>query len=82
MILTLAVYAQSKEPKAPTLKQMMDAKTPDQVEKEQQADTAYRESLKKFRTLKLLLTHGKAFCPFSCFFRVLLKTLLWRRCFA
>lgn len=62
--------------------QMMDAKTPNQVEKEQQAGTAYRESLKTFRTLRLLLPHGRAFCSFSCFFRVLLKTLLWRRCFA
>lgn len=54
MILTLAVpaYAQSKEPKAPTLEQMMDAKTPDQIEKEQQADKAYKESLKKIPDAK------------------------------
>ena len=46
MIAMLAgpVYAQSK-PK--TLEEMMDAKTPDQIEKEQAADRAYKESLKK-----------------------------------
>ena len=54
MILTLAApaYAQSKEPKAPTLEQMMDAKTPDQIEKEQEADKAYKESLKKIPDAK------------------------------
>jgi len=51
MIAMLAgpVYAQSK-PK--TLEEMMDAKTPDQIEKEQAADRAYKESLKKIPDAK------------------------------
>jgi hypothetical protein len=48
-ILTGPVYAQSK-PK--TLEEMMDAKTPDQIEKEQAADRAYKESLKKIPDAK------------------------------
>ena len=43
------VYAQSK-PKA--LEEIMDAKTPDQIEKEQAADRAYKESLKKIPDAK------------------------------
>jgi hypothetical protein len=44
-------YAQSKET-APTMEQMMDSKTPDQVEKEREADKAYKESLKKIPDAK------------------------------
>jgi hypothetical protein len=43
------VYAQSK-PK--TIDEMMNAKTPDQIEKEQAADRAYKESLKKIPDAK------------------------------
>jgi hypothetical protein len=43
------VYAQSK-PK--TLEEMMNAKTPEQIEKEQAADRAYKESLKKIPDAK------------------------------
>jgi hypothetical protein len=42
--------AQSKAPKA--LEDMMGAKTPDQIEKEQAADRAYKESLKKIPDAK------------------------------
>jgi hypothetical protein len=42
-------YAQSK-PK--TLEEMMNSKTPDQIEKEQAADRAYKESLKKIPNAK------------------------------
>jgi hypothetical protein len=51
MIAMLAgpVFAQSK-PK--TLEEMMDAKTPQQIEKEQAADRAYKESLKKIPDAK------------------------------
>ena len=47
MIAMLAgpAYAQSKTPK--TLEEMMDAKTPEQIEKEQATDRAYKDSLKK-----------------------------------
>jgi hypothetical protein len=38
--------------KAPTLEEMMDSKTPDQVEKEKAADKAYKESLKKIPDAK------------------------------
>jgi hypothetical protein len=44
------VYAQGKAPK--TLEEMMDAKTPEQVEKERAADKAYKESLKKIPDAK------------------------------
>jgi hypothetical protein len=52
MIVMLAgpVYAQSDKPK--TLEEMMDAKTPDQIEKEQARDRAYKESLKKIPDAK------------------------------
>jgi predicted cobalt transporter CbtA len=43
--------AQSQD-KMPTMEQMMDAKTPDQVEKERAADQAYKESLKKIPDAK------------------------------
>jgi hypothetical protein len=43
------VYAQSK-PK--TLEEMMDAKTPEQIEKEKAAERAYKESLKKIPDAK------------------------------
>ena len=39
------VYAQGKGSK--TLEEMMDAKTPEQIEKEKAADRAYKDSLKK-----------------------------------
>jgi hypothetical protein len=54
MILALAApaYAQSKESKAPTPEQMMDGKTPDVIEKEEAADRAYKESLKKIPDAK------------------------------
>ena len=42
--------AQSKAPK--TLEEMMDAKTPDQMEKEKAADRAYKDSLKKIPDAK------------------------------
>jgi hypothetical protein len=42
-------FAQNK---APTMEQMMDGKTPDQIEKEQAADKAYKESLKKIPDAK------------------------------
>ncbi|HWX30941.1 MAG TPA: hypothetical protein VNZ53_26330 [Steroidobacteraceae bacterium] len=38
------VCAQSK---APALEEMIDAKTPEQIEKEKAADRAYKDSLKK-----------------------------------
>ena len=44
------VCAQSKSPK--TLEEMMDAKTPDQIEKEKAADRAYKDSLKKIPDAK------------------------------
>ena len=52
MIAMLAgpAFAQSKAPK--TLEEMMDAKTPEQVEREQAADRAYKESLKKIPDAK------------------------------
>jgi hypothetical protein len=43
------VYAQDK---SKTLEEMMDAKTPDQIEKERAADRAYKESLKKIPDAK------------------------------
>ena len=43
-------FAQSKAPT--TLEEMMNAKTPEQVEKEQAAEKAYRESLKKIPDAK------------------------------
>ena len=49
LLLGAPAYAQSK---APTMEQMMDAKTPDQIEKEQAADKAYKESLKKIPDAK------------------------------
>lgn len=54
MILTLAAptYAQSRDTKAPTPEQMMGGKTPDQIEKEQEAEKAYKESLKKIPDVK------------------------------
>ena len=48
-ILAEPAYAQSK-PK--TLEEMMNAKTPDQIEKEQARDRAYKESLKKIPDAK------------------------------
>jgi len=52
MIAMLAgpAYAQCKTPK--TLEEMMDAKTPEQIEKEQAADRAYKDSLKKIPDAK------------------------------
>ncbi|MGA7803031.1 hypothetical protein [Bradyrhizobium sp.] len=44
-------FAQSQD-KMPTMEQMMDAKTPDQIEKERAADKAYKESLKKIPDAK------------------------------
>jgi hypothetical protein len=49
LMLVAPAYAQSK---APSLDQMMDGKTPDQIEKEQAADKAYKESLKKIPDAK------------------------------
>ena len=53
MLLMLAApaYAQSKE-QAPTPEQMMGGKTPDVIEKEREADRAYKESLKKIPDAK------------------------------
>jgi len=52
MIVMLAgpVYAQSKAPK--TLEELQSAKTPEQIEKEQAADKAYKESLKRIPDAK------------------------------
>jgi hypothetical protein len=52
MILWLAgpVYAQSRAPK--TLEELQSAKPPEQIEKEQAADKAYKESLKKIPDAK------------------------------
>jgi hypothetical protein len=52
IIATLAgpVCAQSKAHK--TLEEMMDAKTPEQIEKEKAADRAYKDSLKKIPDVK------------------------------
>ena len=44
------VCAQSKASK--TLEEMMDAKTPEQIEKEKAADRAYKDSLKKIPDAK------------------------------
>jgi hypothetical protein len=44
------VDAQSS--KSPTLEDMMGAKTPDQIEKEQATEKAYKESLKKIPDAK------------------------------
>jgi hypothetical protein len=44
--------AQSSANAPRTLDQMLDAKTPDQIEKEQAADRAYKESLKKIPDAK------------------------------
>jgi hypothetical protein len=44
--------AQSNANAPRTLEQMMDAKTPDQIEKEQAADRAYKDSLKKIPDAK------------------------------
>ncbi|MGB6400396.1 MAG: hypothetical protein WBF73_32630 [Bradyrhizobium sp.] len=51
MIAMLAgpAYAQSK---SKTLEEMMDAKTPEQIEKERAAEKAYKESLKKIPDAK------------------------------
>jgi hypothetical protein len=43
-------WAQSSSPK--TLEEMMNAKTPDQIEKERATDRAYKESLKKIPDAK------------------------------
>jgi hypothetical protein len=43
------VYAQNKPQ---TLEEMMNAKTPEQIEKERAADRAYKESLKKIPDAK------------------------------
>jgi hypothetical protein len=53
MILMLAApaHAQSKD-EVPTPEQMMGGKTPDVIEKEQEADRAYKESLKKIPDAK------------------------------
>jgi len=48
-ILAEPVYAQSKPM---TLEEMMYAKTPDQIEKEQARDRAYKDSLKKIPDAK------------------------------
>jgi hypothetical protein len=54
MILMLAApaCAQSKASTMPTPEQMMGGKTPDQIEKEEAADKAYKESLKKIPDAK------------------------------
>ncbi len=54
MILMLAApaYAQSKASTMPTPEQMMGGKTPDQIEKEESAERAYKESLKKIPDAK------------------------------
>jgi hypothetical protein len=49
LMLVAPAHAQSK---TPTMEQMMDAKTPDQIEKEQAADKAYKESLRKIPDAK------------------------------
>lgn len=51
LMLAAPAYAQNKEA-GPTLEQMMDSKTPDQIEKERAADKAYKESLKKIPDAK------------------------------
>jgi hypothetical protein len=51
-MLAAPAYAQSKASTAPTMEQMMDGKTPDQIEKEQAAEKAYKESLKKIPDAK------------------------------
>jgi hypothetical protein len=54
MILMLAApaYAQSKPSTSPTLEQMMNGKTPEQIEKEKAADRAYKQSLQKIPDAK------------------------------
>jgi len=49
LMLVAPAYAQSK---SPTMEEMMGGKTPDQIEKEQAADKAYKESLKKIPDAK------------------------------
>jgi hypothetical protein len=49
-ILAAPAYAQSKAPA--TLQDIMGSKTPDQIEKEQATDKAYKESLKKIPDAK------------------------------
>ena len=49
LMLVAPAYAQSK---SPTMEEMMGGKTPDQIEKEQAADKAYKESLKKIPNAK------------------------------
>ena len=51
LLLAAPAYAQSKE-QAPTPEQMMGGKTPDVIEKEREADRAYKESLKKIPDAK------------------------------
>jgi hypothetical protein len=48
-MLTGPAYAQGK---TPTLEEMMNAKTPEQIEKEQAVDRAYKDSLKKIPDAK------------------------------
>ena len=52
LMLAAPAYAQSKASTMPTMEQMMDGKTPDQIEKEQAAEKAYKESLKKIPDAK------------------------------
>ena len=52
LMLTAPASAQSKASTMPTPEQMMGGKTPDQVEKEEAADKAYKESLKKIPDAK------------------------------
>jgi hypothetical protein len=51
LMLATPAYAQSKE-EVPTPEQMMGGKTPDVIEKEREADKAYKESLKKIPDAK------------------------------
>ena len=51
LMLAAPACAQSKA-SMPTPEQMMYGKTPDQIEKEQSADRAYKESLKKIPDAK------------------------------
>jgi hypothetical protein len=52
LMLAAPACAQSKASTMPTPEQMMGGKTPDQIEKEESTERAYRESLKKIPDAK------------------------------
>jgi hypothetical protein len=52
MILAAPAFAQSKASTMPTAEQMLYGKTPEQIEKEEATEKAYKESLKKIPDAK------------------------------